>query len=43
MNVSGEPVPPGIYLVHGVLETGAIEVPRAETHVTEPHRLEVLK
>ena len=25
VNVSGEPVSPGIYLVHGVLETGAIE------------------
>ena len=44
VNVSGEPVSPGIYLVHGVLETGAIEVLlTSETHVTMPHRLEVLK
>ena len=43
VNIRGEPVSPGVYLVHGVLQTGAIEVPRAESHVTEPHRLEVLK
>ena len=43
VNVSGEPVSPGIYLVHGVLETGAIDAPTSESHVTEPHQLEVLK
>ena len=43
VNIRGEPVPPGIYFVYGVLETGEIEVPRAESHVTIPHQLEILK
>ena len=43
VNIRGEPVPPGIYLVRGVLETGAIDAPTSESHVTKPHRLEVLK
>ena len=43
VNVSGEPVPPGVYLVHGVLETGAIDAPTSESHVNKPHQLEVLK
>ena len=44
VNISGEPVSPGVYLVHGVLETGAIEVLwRSFTIETKPHRLPTWK
>ena len=43
VNIRGEPVSPGIYLVHGVLETGAIDAPTSESDITEPYHLEILK
>ena len=45
VNVSGEPVPPGAYLVCGTLHIGPYESFGDELYQleTKPHRLEILK